>query len=574
MKKLLLSVFAVFFTAFSASAQIRNYVGVVRGKFSPELVSFLEKCRDDLKDHGMTTYAKNIDAYINGGFGSGFVYVTENGTNFVITNRHVVAQAVSASIEFEDSETGSTVKYDDLKIVATDDEIDIAILKFADGKNPFKNGLHFAAGKVTDGQEVFSAGFPGLGGDPLWQLGKGSVTNSSARIKELIDPSVSTLIQHSAEIDAGNSGGPLLVADSKESSGYSVVGVNTWKALARQNTNFSIPSSVVQNMISDYVKGTSVDAQKAVTERASKIAALLNVSDSDFSEMAKFISMRTAEKNGNASFEKSVKFAPTAVRNTILSAFASSPVEGFRHSVAYDLWKSYKVENNESAKFNFESVSKNGENYNVTYTQNEKKLVMTWIQENGLWRLESMKYDDEKKSAIENKSSSGSKNKKKVTSGVYTGFDAPTRLDISGGVLFGLGENRTGTGFLINVNNWFMDYVGLDVAFKNLPFGSKSLNSLYFGPAARLPYNFNDYFCLEGIAKLDAAISFGESAFSVGFKIEVGVETVFLTNATIKPGLGVSYSYAKFAELSSVNDEKTNLNDGFNSINIYAKVCF
>lgn len=83
----------------------------------------------------------------------------------VVTNRHVVQNALTANVSFENE----------------------------------------------DGTEVWSAGFPGLGGKPMWQLGKGTITNASAKIKELIAPNISTIIQHSAEVDAGNSGGPLLL---------------------------------------------------------------------------------------------------------------------------------------------------------------------------------------------------------------------------------------------------------------------------------------------------------------------------------------------------------------------------
>lgn len=579
MKKFLLKTLAlglVLFNAFSASAQIRNYVGVVREKFSPELVSFLEECRDELKDHGYSTYAKYIDSYIAGGFGSGFVYVAADGTNYIITNRHVVSQAASASIEFENPDNGSVVKYEDLKIVATDDDIDIAILKFADNKNPFKRGLRFAANRVTDGQEVFSAGFPGLGGDPLWQLGKGSVTNGAARIKELMDPSVSTLIQHSAEIDSGNSGGPLLIQASGEASGYSVVGVNTWKAVARQNTNFAIPAKVVQNLISNYEKGTAVDAQKSASERAKKIAALLNDTESDFAEMARYVSMRAAEKSGKKSFESAVKFAPTAARNTILGAFSSSPVEGFRYSVAYELWKKYKVEDSSSAKFNYESVSKNGEKYDVVYSQGEKKFIMTWTSENGIMRLETMKFADEIEAEKEKASTKKKTSAKKTKVAAYSGFDSPTSFDINGGAVFGFGDGRSGTGFMIELDSWPFTFVGFDVALRGLPMDSESLTTINGGIVLRLPYNFSDNFCLIGIFKANGTVGIGDEV-GFGFRFEGGVEATFATTSFIKPGLGITYSYTKLSspvKKVDSNNKTSKLDDGFGNLNVYAKLCF
>ena len=82
----------------------------------------------------------------------------------------------------------------------------------------------------------------------MWQFAKGVVTNSSAKINDLLDSNISSLIQHSAQIDSGNSGGPLLIKSSNK-IGYSVVGINTWKAFYRDSTNFAIPSSVIKSMI-------------------------------------------------------------------------------------------------------------------------------------------------------------------------------------------------------------------------------------------------------------------------------------------------------------------------------------
>ena len=73
---------------------------------------------------GFNTYSKILDSYIKSGFGSGFIYVADNGDNFVITNRHVVSQAETASIEIENNSTGKIDKYENLTVILTDDEID------------------------------------------------------------------------------------------------------------------------------------------------------------------------------------------------------------------------------------------------------------------------------------------------------------------------------------------------------------------------------------------------------------------------------------------------------------------
>uniref|UniRef100_UPI003890F31B S1 family peptidase n=1 Tax=Treponema sp. TaxID=166 RepID=UPI003890F31B len=342
----------LFFATTACFAQIRSYVGIVRQQYFPEHIKYFEKYRDDLNDKGYSTYAKYVDAYLKGGFGSGFVYVGSDGTNYIITNRHVVSQAASASVEFENADTGEITKYENLTVLLTDDEIDIAILGFKNGEKPFKKGLSLSSANVSDGHEVWSAGFPGLGKDPVWQLGKGTVTNAKARIKDLLDPSISTIIQHSAQVDGGNSGGPLMVASSKGTAGYEVVGINTWKASSRDSTNFAIPASMISKMISNVQRKEDASSdEKKLSERAQKLAANLKDLGSDFTAVAKYVSYERASTQGQKDFDSAIHFAPSGPRSTILEAFSFDPAEGLRYACAYQIWKKYSAESNKGVNY-------------------------------------------------------------------------------------------------------------------------------------------------------------------------------------------------------------------------------
>jgi hypothetical protein len=61
----------------------------------------------------------------------------------------------------------------------------------------------------------------------------------------MADPENTNFIQHTATIDSGNSGWPLLIEDITNPTGYTVAGVNTWKIMYLQNVNFSIPAGTV-----------------------------------------------------------------------------------------------------------------------------------------------------------------------------------------------------------------------------------------------------------------------------------------------------------------------------------------
>jgi len=130
-------------------------------------------------------------------------------------------------------------------LIGVDKDLDLALLEFENQDKPFSKGLPFYDKPLQDGDGVFSAGFPALGNQRLWQLGRGFVTNATARIEDLLDPELSTLIQHSAQIDAGNSGGPLMVRPSDNDPQMYVVGINTWKADSRQDVNLSLPADKI-----------------------------------------------------------------------------------------------------------------------------------------------------------------------------------------------------------------------------------------------------------------------------------------------------------------------------------------
>jgi len=358
--------------------------------YFPALVRFMNEFRDTLNDNGYTTYAKSVDGYLKGSFGSGFIYVAPDGKNYVITNRHVVSQAESASVEFEDPVSGKQVTYEHLSVLATDDDIDVAILAFPVGQEPFKNGLTLSTQTVNDGDEVWSAGFPGLENEPLWQLGKGTVTNSNARVNGLLDAGISGLIQHSAPVDAGNSGGPLMIKSASAPGGYTVIGINTWKATYRESTNYSIPAQVVLNFINRTAnEKISVSDEELVRDRAEKFTTLFGDEQADFTSIVKYVSYDLTSKTGKDSFESVIRYAPTNERNTIITEFSYDPFEGLRYAAAYAVWQQYRPDRTVKNIYAPGTITKNGDAYSVDVTTPgaEEAVSTTWIHEQGLWRL-------------------------------------------------------------------------------------------------------------------------------------------------------------------------------------------
>ena len=137
MNKKIFTLFLMILSCFMLQAQIRSFVGIVRPAYHDDTINFLETFKDDLKKEGYKDYAKYIESYLKGGFGSGFVYVDAKGRNYIITNRHVIAQGDSVTVEFE-NEDGSSTTFKNLKILLADEDLDLAILSFENNEKPFR----------------------------------------------------------------------------------------------------------------------------------------------------------------------------------------------------------------------------------------------------------------------------------------------------------------------------------------------------------------------------------------------------------------------------------------------------
>lgn len=130
--------------------------------------------------------------------GTGFI--VEGG--YIITNWHVIENAKEIEVYFENS-----AKPYDVELIASDKEIDIAILK--PGKDfPDVAPLQWRSTKIRQGEEVFAVGHP-LGF--MWSVTKGIISHLDRRIASPWQPTIQT----DAAINQGNSGGPLLDMDGK-----------------------------------------------------------------------------------------------------------------------------------------------------------------------------------------------------------------------------------------------------------------------------------------------------------------------------------------------------------------------
>lgn len=381
--------------AFGQTNPVREYVGLINETYHPDAVEYIKKQKEDLISKGMSSdSAEFFDEYLKGSSGSGFVYVADDGSNYVITNYHVINGSYTNSITFENQE-GEKQIYENLRIIAADKDIDIAVLAFADDAKPFTNGLPFATGLLEEGSDVFAAGFPGLGRDVIWQFSRGVVSNASVKLPPEKDeaPNAAHLgpyIQHTAQIDPGNSGGPLLVRQQESTAGYAVVGINTLSARSRQAANFSIPSDRALAFIQQVLSGeAAVGTREKLDAQVKAFISGLNVPRTVFPHIAEYLSAHCVAANAEYAASEVADRASIAVKGDIQKTLVSDPITGMGYAVAWLLESDLRGEKGGSINASAGETTQNDDgSYTVSLQAGADTVDLLWVNENGVWKIE------------------------------------------------------------------------------------------------------------------------------------------------------------------------------------------
>jgi serine protease Do len=376
---------AVGFSCFGQTAALRDYVGMISQSFHPDVVTFLQKLKSDLERRGYGAAARNLENFIKGDSGTGFLYVVRDGKNYIITNYHVISQAYTLSVTFE-KQDGEKTKFSDLSIVAADEDMDIALLAFAGGQNPFRQGLAFISRPVQEGDDVYSAGFPGLGSSMIWQLGRGMVSNASVRFPESSDSDkmLGPYIQHTAQIDPGNSGGPLLIQTQGVPTGYAVVGINTLSARFRQAANYSIPMSRVQSFLDASLRPQAADQRPILEARVNTFIEGLSVPKAVYPHIAAYLSNICTGENAEYAISELQEKASKTVRDAV---FDRDIISSLDYAVAWTIENSLRSGAG-GISIAMDSINQNEDNtYNVNFKVKNNIVDSVWINEYGIWRI-------------------------------------------------------------------------------------------------------------------------------------------------------------------------------------------
>jgi hypothetical protein len=192
-------------------------------------------------------------AMVQNSLGSGVIVSAEG---HIVTNNHVVAGAATLEVVIG----GDTARTYNARIVGVSECNDLALIDIdASDDLPF---LEWYDGEIRAGLDVYAAGFPL--GDPEYTLTGGIVAKAKADGDITSTSSIDHTIEHDANIQPGNSGGPLVNADGR------VVAVNYAGGSAANATTaqfFSIASNLAQPVIDKLIGGALLQGAIPLRDR-------------------------------------------------------------------------------------------------------------------------------------------------------------------------------------------------------------------------------------------------------------------------------------------------------------------
>lgn len=217
------------------------------------------------KVYDSTVIVKDSNGSSITGWGSGFVYKTDEKFGYILTNHHVIDNAKKIIIEYSDETTTEAT------LVGSDEYADVALLKVP--VNTVKKTASIGSSEnLNVGDTIFAIGTPinlaysftvtrGIvsGKDRLVAMSnESSYTSYFDRYKNA-ETWYMSLIQIDASINSGNSGGPLAnangeivgITNSKLSSSYSSSSI--------ENMGFAIPIEYALSIAEKIEKGESLE---------------------------------------------------------------------------------------------------------------------------------------------------------------------------------------------------------------------------------------------------------------------------------------------------------------------------
>ncbi len=180
---------------------------------------------------------------VNAGYsGSGFVV---DPSGIIVTNNHVVTGAAIVKVYFEGDDKAHSAK-----VLGASECSDLAVIKISDAKDlPY---VKWYSGDIKNAMKVFAVGYPA----GQFNMTDGIVSSTKYELNSTNNFLTSyneEVIQHTARINHGSSGGPLVTEKAE------VLGVN-YAGSSSTDQNWAINMNGAQPVVDELQTGKDVDS--------------------------------------------------------------------------------------------------------------------------------------------------------------------------------------------------------------------------------------------------------------------------------------------------------------------------
>lgn len=332
------------------------------------------------------------------GHGSGWLWIPGGGdAAFVITNKHVAGQAASVVIEFDNNRHPPIANN---PVIYVDPVVDMAVIEVPKNRLPPEaRGFELVERPLTEGNPIWAAGFPGTataqGQVAAYFLTNGIVSNAE------YPGIVGGAIAHTASIDPGNSGGPLLTEVPTAPLGFQVSGMNTWKSIGRTNVNLAIPASTIAKVLrsaqrSRRLASDPVQLTASLRETARRLAVELGSTRPDTEMLNDLIAYSfVAERPGLLRLPLAMLRKGTISEKNFM-AFYASPVEYTRSLLWALFFKAFSTGGSRVGDVRLDAISDSvstGRPVRSKYTIAGKTQEIFWVWEHGAWRISDASFE-------------------------------------------------------------------------------------------------------------------------------------------------------------------------------------
>jgi serine protease Do len=313
------------------------------------------------------------------GNGSGFVVAQSGGGTFIVTNRHVVDTTDVPMVSFDQGDTQARGK-----IAYVDEDYDLAVIEIT----AHVEGLTLQT-EYKDMQDVYALGYPGLAGKGSYQATRGSISNRCLDEAKFGGRPGHCFIQHTAPIDPGSSGGPLIDSEGR------VVGANVGIVTSNHSVFLAVPAEAVKEALekAEKIRRSRTDRAWMLTELKGSCHRFLSGLDTtkpDVRQLAHSISYQVVARKGIGALEETEAFA----NPSITQGFLQDPYSVMRLGI---LQLFYNVIQQKKGLLSSERCEQVSPSDDVLSSDKGVRIMvrfgdgsraeLTWRFEHGAWKL-------------------------------------------------------------------------------------------------------------------------------------------------------------------------------------------